>query len=168
MAESIRPSNPGGSSSFMSHGSALLLCPSSSEPKSQRATMPGTTSKKTMRILSHPARLHAPRAWKTFLAARTRCTIAWSRHQYQSAEALNPSIRPSVGKSASSGGLYMRKKPDHSSSVKSSSGGGVTIKLWKPPVRSRPMTSRKMQPARSTMDCATSVTITAPSPPHMV
>ena len=45
---------------------------------------PGRTKMKTGRILMNPANSGPTRAFRSSLAPRTRWTIVWSAHQYQS------------------------------------------------------------------------------------
>eukprot|EP00964_Phaeocystis_antarctica_P078405 scaffold48777_cov63-Phaeocystis_antarctica.AAC.2 len=62
--------------------------------------MPGRTMTST-----GPAKTVDARACASERAESTRCTIAWSRHQYHSPPTFCPMTMPTKGKSGSSIGL---------------------------------------------------------------
>ena len=64
---------------------------------------------KTGRILSAPASSAPARAWLSFFAPSTRCTIIWSVHQYQMPRIGAPKKMPVHGNAASVDGLIMWK-----------------------------------------------------------
>lgn len=81
------PRRPAGRMAPTSAGSASSELPRSSRPLSDRAKAitPGITKMKIGRTFRYPAKTVPRRAWSMSRAARVRCTMTWSVHQYHTA-----------------------------------------------------------------------------------
>ena len=100
------------------------------------------------RSLRNPPKIVPRRAWSTFVADSTRCTMNWSVHQYQTPRIGAPKRMPVQGKSGSDIGFQRLKKP-----------GARAVASARPSrrARSRPITVTATAPPISTNICSMSV-----------